>query len=118
MMQLLSKELETKFIAYNEEHKDKELKISGDTPVLVKYFNAFGRGTWIITHVTKVGNDWKLYGLCDLGFPEIGPVMLSELVTLQAQGIRIERDLWIDDDATLADVMRVSGITEPAWLLK
>jgi len=57
----------------------------------VKFFNAYGRGTWLITEFD--GRD-TMFGLADLGFPELGYVSLSELESLEKMpGLQqIERD--------------------------
>ena len=44
------------------------------------------------------GDDWRLFGMCDLGFgsPELGYVMLSELESVDVGfGMGIERDICV-----------------------
>ena len=57
----------------------------------VKFFNAYGRGTWLITEFD--GHD-RMFGLADLGFPELGYISLGELESLEKMpGLQqIERD--------------------------
>ena len=58
-MKLWTKELEQKaikFPLYSQDGKGKRAK------VLVKYFNPYGTGTWIITEAEKQENgDWLLF---------------------------------------------------------
>lgn len=64
-----------------------------DPMVWVKFFNPYGRGTWLATEFD--GRD-TFFGLVDLGHPELGYFSLRELQSLRgpggAQGI--ERDAW------------------------
>jgi len=81
-------------------------------PIVVKYFNPMGAGTWHIASGTPMDDhgdpttpdkalDWCLYGLCDLGFgadcTELGYVMLSELENVgKYQILPIERDIHFE----------------------
>lgn len=69
-----------------------------DAPMIVKFFNPSGAGTWLITEGTPLQNgDWELYGYCHiLGDWEWGTVLLSELVNFRSWPWRlgIERDLY------------------------
>jgi len=62
-----------------------------DPTVWVKFFNAYGHGTWLITEFD--GRD-QMFGLADLGHPELGYISLSELESLEKMpGLQqIERD--------------------------
>lgn len=62
-----------------------------DPTAWVKYFAPYGRGTWLITEFD--GRD-RMFGLADLGFPELGYVSLGELRALRGPGgvQGIERD--------------------------
>ena len=64
----------------------------------VKFFNPMGNQTWEIFEGSPEGDDWKLFGMCDLGFgsPELGYVMLSELESVDVGfGMGIERDICV-----------------------
>ena len=64
----------------------------------VKFFNPMGNQTWEIFEGSPEGDDWRLFGMCDLGFgsPELGYVMLSELEALDVGfGMGIERDICV-----------------------
>lgn len=92
-MELLTKEIIEAFHAHplysQEENKNPK--------VLVKYFNPWGIGTWYITEASPQGDDWLMFGLCDLGDPELGYVLLSQLKELRLPGgLTIERDLYFD----------------------
>ncbi len=62
-------------------------------PVLVKFFNAGGLGTWIVFEAERLEDgDWRFFGLADLGCPELGYFLLSELKA--ALGWKLERDQY------------------------
>jgi len=63
-----------------------------DLTVQVKLFNPTGIGTW---YLYSYDPDTEIaYGLCDLGFPELGAVSIAELREFRgALGLGIERDL-------------------------
>ena len=64
----------------------------------VRFFNPTGNQTWEIFEGSPEGYDWRLFGMCDLGFgsPELGYVMLSELESIElAFGMGIERDICV-----------------------
>jgi len=42
--------------------------------VYVHFFNPCGTGDWWITEGSPEGDDFIMFGLCDLGFPELGYV--------------------------------------------
>jgi hypothetical protein len=81
------------------------------TPV-VKLFNPIGAGTWLLTELDPENPDIA-FGLCDLGFPELGSVLISELQTTRLPlGMRIERDRHWTAQKTLsayADEARTAG---------
>lgn len=94
-MKLMTKELEDKFAKYplySQEGK------AFDATVVVKYFNPYGCGTWLITEGEKQDDgDWLLFGYCHIICWEWGYVLLSEL---ESVGI-IERDLSIKEHQTV-----------------
>lgn len=97
-MELMTKELEKRFEKYPLRSQD---SLGKDARVVVKYFNPFGAGTWLITEGEKQEDgDWILYGYCHIVEWEWGEVMLSEL---QHLGF-IERDLYISNTATVRDL--------------
>ncbi len=96
-MRLMTKELEEKFKEYplySQEGK------GFDATVVVKYFNPYGHGTWLITEGEKQPNgDWLLFGYCNIFCWEWGYVLLSEL---EGIGI-IERDLTVKEYSPVKD---------------
>ena len=117
-MKLMTKELEKKFEKYPLYSQD---GLGGRAKVIVKYFNPVGVGTWLITEGNKLDNgDYQMFGYCHLGnddYAELGYVMLSELESITLiNGLKIERDLYLNDDATLYDVMKKSGMYIPGYL--
>lgn len=81
---------------------------------VVKFFNPCGAATWLITQMDPDEPD-VLFGLCDLGlgFPELGSVRLSELVSVKGPlGLGIERDLYFEARYPLsvyAEAARLAG---------
>ena len=67
-------------------------------PVLVKFFNPCGSGTWYVLEAEKQEDgDWLFFGLCELHERELGYFTLSELQSVRLQfGLRIERDMYFD----------------------
>ena len=66
-----------------------------DAEVLVKYFNPYSSGTWLITEAERDGNDWRLFSFCHIYEWEWGYLMLSELESLRLPfGFTVERDIY------------------------
>ena len=62
---------------------------------VVKFFNPFGQGTWLATELDEDGD--ILFGLADLGYPELGSWSLSEMAAIRLPfGMEIERDLHFE----------------------
>ena len=62
---------------------------------VVKFFNPFGQGTWLATELDENGD--ILFGLADLGYPELGSWSLSEMAAIRLPfGMGIERDLHFE----------------------
>lgn len=74
----------------------------GDDHVpVVKLFNPLGAGVWLATELHANGD--VLYGLADLGFPEIGSFSLDELAAVRLPlGLGIERDILFATDQPLS----------------
>ena len=68
------------------------------TPVIVKFFNPCGSGTWYALEGTKQEDgDWLFFGLCELHEKELGYFTLSELQSVRLRfGLGIERDMHFD----------------------
>ena len=118
-MKLMTKEIEEKFKKYPLGSQD---SLGGDANVLVKYFNPTGVGTWLITEANQLeAGDYELYGYCHLGDDEnaeFGYILLSELENIKLPfGLKIERDLYLNENCKLIDAMKSSGITPPDFLL-
>lgn len=59
---------------------------------VVKFFNPFGEGVWLATELDPDGD--ILFGLADLGYPELGSFSLEEMQSIRLPfGMGIERDL-------------------------
>jgi hypothetical protein len=108
-MKLLTKAIETKLLAtplYSTEKTDV-------VPVLVKFFNPCGSGTWYAVEGSiQEDGDWLFFGLCDIHEKELGNFLLSDLQSVKLPfGLRIERDLYFDGyvlDKTKNEVRRAS----------
>lgn len=106
-MKLWTKEIEQTALRYPIGSQDKKGK---QAKVLVKYFNPYGAGTWLITEAEKQENgDWLLFGYCHIFEWEWGYVLLSELQTTKIKicgcKLGLERDLYIPDNATVKDLI-------------
>ena len=78
---------------------------------VVKFFNPLGEGVWLATELDADGD--TLFGLADLGYPELGSFSLAELASITLQfGMRIERDIPFTGDFPIsvwADAARQAG---------
>ena len=97
-MKLMTKELEEKFKRYPLYSQDGKGK---DAKIVVKYFNPFGRGTWLITEGEKQEDgDWLFFGYCHIFCWEWGYITLSELESVGY----IERNLYLKDGTKIIDL--------------
>ena len=92
-MKLLTKEIIRKL---EKTRYDKEKPTPNDAPVLVRFFNPTGIGTWSALEGEKQPDgDWRFFGVADLGFPEYGYFSLKELSEFKGNfGLGIERDMY------------------------
>ncbi|RWH49462.1 MAG: DUF2958 domain-containing protein [Mesorhizobium sp.] len=78
---------------------------------MVKFFNPLGEGVWLATELDANGD--ILYGLADLGDPEIGSFSLLEMTSVRLPfGMGIERDILFATDQPLsvwAEAARQAG---------
>lgn len=78
---------------------------------VVKFFNPLGEGVWLATELDADGD--TLYGLADIGEPEIGSFSLAEMTELRLPfGMGIERDILFAGDCPLsvwAEAARQAG---------
>ena len=105
-MKLLTKEIEAALINAAPNRPAEE------TPIVVKYFTPDAGASWFICDGHQIENgDWRLFGFCDLGDPqmaELGYVSLKELESIRGGlNLPIERDLHYS--GTLADVLEQYG---------
>jgi hypothetical protein len=102
-MKLLTKEIEEKFQNNPLGSQDEK---GFDAEVLVKYFNPNGEGTWLITEAEKEGDDYIMFGYCNITDWEWGTVSLKELENYKGPfGMGIERDLYIGNCKTVKDFL-------------
>lgn len=78
---------------------------------VVKFFNPFGAGVWLATELDDDGD--IMFGLADLGYPELGSWSLEELSSVRLPfGMGIERDLLFTGDFPIsvwAEAARETG---------
>lgn len=68
---------------------------------VVKFFNALGEGVWLATELDAEGD--ILFGLADLGYPELGSFSLKDLTSVRLPfGIVIERDILFHTDLRIS----------------
>jgi len=64
---------------------------------VVKFFNPLGEGVWLATELDADGD--TLFGLADIGYPELGSFSLGELTSIRLPfGMGIERDVLFTGD--------------------
>lgn len=87
------------------------LERSADHVPVVKFFNPLGEGVWLVTELDADGD--TLFGLADLGDPELGSFSLEELTSIHLPfGMGIERDILFTGDFPLsvwAEAAREAG---------
>src|SRR3546814_17738089 len=113
-MNLLTPELRERLLA-NGRARD------GDHVPVVRFFNPLGIGTWLATELDEDGD--TLFGLADLGEPELGSFSLSEMAALRLSfGMGIERDILFEGAfpiSVYAEAARRTGsIPPPAHVLQ
>lgn len=78
---------------------------------VVKFFNPLGEGVWLATELDADGD--TLFGLADIGFPELGSFSLEELTSIRLPfGMGIERDVLFTGDFPIsiwAEAARETG---------
>ena len=101
-MKLMTYEIEKQLLA-SDVNKGHDMSAQ----VIVKYFNPYGIGTWLVVAGEKLSDgDWNLYGYHNAGEWEWGFVRLSELEAIRIPGLngKIERDLF--RDGTVAELSK------------
>ncbi len=87
------------------------LERGADHVPVVKFFNPLGKGVWLATELDADGD--TLFGLADLGYPELGSFSLEELVSIVLPfGMGIERDILFTGDFPIsvwAEAAREAG---------
>ena len=107
-MKLFTEEQRTKLLANGTRR-------GPDQEPVVKWFNAGGSGTWLVSELDPEYPDECAFGLADLGFgtPELGPIGLLELTQYRGPfGLGIERDIYFTAHYPLsiyADAARAAG---------
>jgi hypothetical protein len=87
------------------------LERGADHVPVVKFFNPLGEGAWLATELDADGD--TLFGLADLGYPELGSFSLEELTSIVLPfGMGIERDILFTGDFPIsvwAEAAREAG---------
>ncbi|MEZ2127685.1 MULTISPECIES: DUF2958 domain-containing protein [unclassified Sinorhizobium] len=78
---------------------------------VVKFFNPLGVGTWLVSELDEDCD--TLFGLADLGEPELGSFSLAEVMSVRLPfGLGIERDILFEGMFPMsvwAEVARQAG---------
>lgn len=95
-MKILTKAIEKSFLKNPLGSHDGE---GDNAKVLLKIFNPYGAGTWLITEASKEGDDWMCFGCAEIGGDwEWGYMSLNELINARVNimGCRLpfERDMY------------------------
>ena len=101
MKELLSPEIKQKLIANWKDglftNKDY------DHYPVVRLFDPIGQSSWLISEMNPEDED-TLFGLCDLGYPELGYVSYKEIKSYVGPlGIGIEVDKHFKPDKTITE---------------
>ncbi|MEF9603101.1 DUF2958 domain-containing protein [Paracoccus sp. PXZ] len=111
-MILLTDELRAQLLANGQEREVDHVPV-------VKFFNPLGAGVWLATELDADGD--TLFGLADLGVPELGYFSLEEMVSVRLPfGLGIERDIFFTGDFPLsawAEAAREAGSIRRAELI-
>ena len=100
-MELVTKEQMEKLLANGRRMMEDD--ISCEVWPVVKLFTPDANATWLLAWVEPMDSD-VAWGLCDLGFPEIGAVRLSEIAAVRGPlGLPVERDLYFEAQKSLSD---------------
>ena len=90
-MKLITKAQRERLIRNGAANQGRET--TQDFHPVVKLFTPDANCTWLLTELDPDEPDIA-FGLCDLGYPELGIVSISELERARGpMGLRIERDL-------------------------
>ena len=74
---------------------------------VAKFFDPLGEGVWLATELDADGD--TLFGLADLGYPELGSFSLEEMTS-----IRLPFDMGIERDILFSGDFPISGWAEAA----
>ncbi len=104
-MQLMLQKIEKKLAKYPLYSQEDQ---GFDARIVVKYFDIFGGGTWLITEGTYENGRWLFFGYITLDGVtwEWGYVYLNELLQLNVKFPRIERDLHMQRDITVRQYLQ------------
>jgi hypothetical protein len=87
------------------------LERGADYVPVVKFFNPLGEGVWLATELDADGD--TLFGLADLGSPELSSFSLEEVTSIVLPfGMGIERDILFTGDFPIsvwAEAARQAG---------
>ena len=108
-MILLTPEVRERLLANGREPETDHVPV-------VKFFNPLGEGVWLATSLDADGD--TLFGLADLGEPELGSFSLAEMTSVRLPfGMGIERDLLFEGMVPIsvwAEAARPTGAVRAA----
>lgn len=103
-MKLLTLELRRKLLANGRKRifAQEAGRSEPDCFPVVKLFTPDANATWLLAELDPDAPDIG-FGLCDLGYPELGSVSLTELESVRGPlGLPVERDLHFKADKRLS----------------
>ena len=107
-MELITKELKEAFKKHPL-YSTEDTKLL-DKEIIVKYFNPYGVGTWLIVEgQEQEDGDYLLFGLCYLTEWELGYITLKQLEEIRdnKQLMSVERDLYLTEK-TIGDYLEAN----------
>lgn len=107
-MELITKELKEAFKKHPL-YSTEETKLL-EKEIVVKYFNPYGVGTWLIVEgQEQEDGDYLLFGLCYLTEWELGYITLKQLEEIRdnKQLMSVERDLYLTEK-TIGDYLEAN----------
>lgn len=107
-MELITKELKEAFKKHPL-YSTEETKLL-EKEIVVKYFNPYGVGTWLIVEgQEQEDGDYLLFGLCYLTEWELGYITLKQLEEIRDNKklMSVERDLYLTEK-TIGDYLEAN----------
>ncbi|MBM6577141.1 DUF2958 domain-containing protein [Microvirga sp. SRT01] len=76
-----------------------------DFPPVCRVYVPYTRCQWLLTELDE---DGIAFGLCDLGYPELGSVSIAEIEARDLKGVRAVEDIAWRADKTLSQYAEIA----------